>query len=131
MEGKSFDLIVRFCYLLTDDLLDETIFAFYQTYHEFLEFSFCYHHSLSDIDIIIPFMYSYSVIEARKGNPPVMPAVMTPGGPLDLSTVLFRNRIIFIGQPINSQVAQRVISQLVTLAAIDEKADILVWSYFY
>lgn len=55
-----------------------------------------------------------------------MPAVITPGGPLDLSTVLFRNRIIFIGQPINSQVAQRVISQLVTLATIDEESDILV-----
>ncbi|XP_075650637.1 ATP-dependent Clp protease proteolytic subunit 6, chloroplastic-like isoform X2 [Castanea sativa] len=47
---------------------------------------------------------SYDAIEARKGNPPVMPAVMTPGGPLDLSSVLFRNRIIFIGQPVNSQV---------------------------
>ncbi|XVF67360.1 hypothetical protein PTKIN_Ptkin10aG0114800 [Pterospermum kingtungense] len=68
-----------------------------------------------------------SVIEAKKGNPPVMPAVMTPGGPLDLSTVLFRNRIIFIGEPVNSQVAQRVISQLVTLAAIDDDADILVY----
>lgn len=55
-----------------------------------------------------------------------MPAVMTPGGPLDLSSVLFRNRIIFIGQPVNSIVAQRVISQLVTLATIDEDADILV-----
>lgn len=66
------------------------------------------------------------MIEAKKGNPPIMPAVMTPGGPLDLSTVLFRNRIIFIGQPINSQVAQRVISQLVTLATIDDKSDILV-----
>ena len=72
-------------------------------------------------------IYSYGAIEARKGNPPVMPAVMTPGGPLDLSSVLFRNRIIFIGQPVNSQVAQRVISQLVTLATIDEDADILVW----
>ncbi|XP_065631728.1 ATP-dependent Clp protease proteolytic subunit 6, chloroplastic isoform X2 [Quercus suber] len=71
---------------------------------------------------------SYDAIEAaRKGNPPVMPAVMTPGGPLDLSSVLFRNRIIFIGQPVNSQVAQRVISQLVTLATIDEDADILVY----
>ncbi|XP_021738585.1 ATP-dependent Clp protease proteolytic subunit 6, chloroplastic-like [Chenopodium quinoa] len=66
-------------------------------------------------------------IEARKGNPPVMPAVMTPGGPLDLSSVLFRNRIIFIGQPVNSQVAQRVISQLVTLATIDENSDILMY----
>ncbi|XP_041998525.1 ATP-dependent Clp protease proteolytic subunit 6, chloroplastic-like [Salvia splendens] len=70
---------------------------------------------------------SNSVIEAKKGNPPVMPAIMTPGGPLDLSTVLFRNRIIFIGQPINSQVAQRVISQLVTLATIDEESDILMY----
>lgn len=59
-----------------------------------------------------------------------MPAVMTPGGPLDLSSVLFRNRIIFIGQPVNSQVAQRVISQLVTLATIDENADIMVCIYF-
>ncbi|KAL3538953.1 hypothetical protein ACH5RR_002319 [Cinchona calisaya] len=70
---------------------------------------------------------SYGAIEAKKGNPPIMPAVMTPGGPLDLSTVLFRNRIIFIGQPVNSQVAQRVISQLVTLATIDEAADILIY----
>lgn len=70
---------------------------------------------------------SNGLIEARKGNPPVMPAVMTPGGPLDLSSVLFRNRIIFIGQPVNSQVAQRVISQLVTLATIDEKSDILIY----
>ncbi|KAG8368257.1 hypothetical protein BUALT_Bualt15G0026500 [Buddleja alternifolia] len=70
---------------------------------------------------------SNGVIQARKGNPPIMPAVMTPGGPLDLSTVLFRNRIIFIGQPINSQVAQRVISQLVTLATIDEESDILMY----
>ncbi|OVA18681.1 ClpP [Macleaya cordata] len=70
---------------------------------------------------------SHGAIEAKKGNPPVMPAVMTPGGPLDLSSVLFRNRIIFIGQPINSQVAQRVISQLVTLATIDENADILIY----
>lgn len=51
---------------------------------------------------------------------------MTPGGAIDLSSVLFRNRIIFIGQPINAQMAQRVISQLVTLATIDPNADILV-----
>ncbi|CAN4125127.1 unnamed protein product [Withania somnifera] len=72
---------------------------------------------------------SYSVIEAKEGtaNPPLMPAVVTPGGPLDLSTVLFRNRIIFIGQAINSAVAQKVISQLVTLATIDENADILIY----
>lgn len=54
---------------------------------------------------------------------------MTPGGALDLSNVLFRNRIIFIGQPVNAMVAQRVISQLVTLASIDEDADILVSNY--
>nr|AFK45588.1 unknown [Lotus japonicus] len=70
---------------------------------------------------------SYGAIEAKKGNPPITPAVMTPGGPLDLSSVLFRNRIIFIGQPVNAQVAQRVISQLVTLATIDPNADILMY----
>lgn len=71
---------------------------------------------------------SYGVIVAKEGaNPPIMPAVMTPVGALDLSTVLFRNRIIFIGQPVNSAVAQKVISQLVTLATIDENADILIY----
>ncbi|XP_031383653.1 ATP-dependent Clp protease proteolytic subunit 6, chloroplastic-like isoform X2 [Punica granatum] len=70
---------------------------------------------------------SDGTIVAKKGNPPIMPAVMTPGGQLDLSSVLFRNRIIFVGQPVNSQVAQRVISQLVTLATIDEDADILMY----
>ncbi|CAJ2679225.1 unnamed protein product [Trifolium pratense] len=69
---------------------------------------------------------SYGAIEA-SGNPPVSPAIMTPGGALDLSSVLFRNRIIFIGQPINGQVAQRVISQLLTLATIDEESDILMY----
>ncbi|XP_019166044.1 PREDICTED: ATP-dependent Clp protease proteolytic subunit 6, chloroplastic [Ipomoea nil] len=69
----------------------------------------------------------YGTIEARRGNPPVMPAVLTPGGVLDLSMVLFRNRIVFVGQPVNGQVAQRVISQLVTLATIDENADILMY----
>ncbi|KAB5561306.1 hypothetical protein DKX38_006263 [Salix brachista] len=78
-------------------------------------------------DPVIILSHSYVTVEAKGGNPPIMPAVMTPGGPLDLSSVLFRNRIIFIGQPINSQVAQRVISQLVTLATIDEKTDILLY----
>ncbi|KAK4258665.1 hypothetical protein QN277_005088 [Acacia crassicarpa] len=70
---------------------------------------------------------SYGAIEAEMENPPIMPKVFTPGGALDLSSVLFRNRIIFLGQPVNSQVAQRVISQLVTLATIDQDADILVY----
>jgi ATP-dependent Clp protease protease subunit len=70
---------------------------------------------------------SYTPIVAGSGNPTLMPAVNTPEGPMDLSTVLFRNRTIFVGQQITSQVAQRVISQLVTLAAIDENADILVY----
>jgi hypothetical protein len=77
------------------------------------------------------FLYSNGAIEAKRGSPPIMPAVVTPGGLLDLSSVLFRNRIIFIGQPVNSKVARRVISQLLTLATIDEDADILVWLYFY
>lgn len=67
------------------------------------------------------------VASSKAENPPLMPAIMTPSGPLDLETVLLGNRVIFIGQYINSQVAQRVISQLVTLAAIDEEADILIY----
>ena len=55
-----------------------------------------------------------------------MPAVMTPAGPADLLTAFFQNRIIFIGQQVNGQVAQRVISQLITLAAVDEEEDIKV-----
>ncbi|CAL4914877.1 unnamed protein product [Urochloa decumbens] len=68
-----------------------------------------------------------TIVASGNENPPLMPAVMTPAGPLDLSTVLMGNRVIFIGQYINSQVAQRVISQLVTLAAIDEESDILIY----
>ncbi|CAN6487159.1 unnamed protein product [Victoria cruziana] len=67
------------------------------------------------------------IIKAKKGKPPIMPAVMTPGGPLDLTSVLLHNRIIFIGQPINSLVAQQVTSQLVTLASIDSEADIMIY----
>ncbi|KAJ4850407.1 hypothetical protein Tsubulata_007064 [Turnera subulata] len=70
---------------------------------------------------------SYRKIEAKSENPPIMPAVTSPGGPLDLSSILFRNRVIFIGEPVSSQVAHRVISQLVTLATIDDKADILIY----
>ncbi|KAG5547927.1 hypothetical protein RHGRI_013567 [Rhododendron griersonianum] len=55
-----------------------------------------------------------------------MPAVMTPLGPVDLSVVLFRNRTIFIGDYIDAMLAEGVISQLVTLAAIDD-ADIWVF----
>lgn len=60
-----------------------------------------------------------------------MPAVMTPVGPVDLSVVLFRNRTVFIGEHIDEMVAQRVISQLVTLAAIDEEADIWVCTFLF
>ncbi|KAM3320990.1 hypothetical protein P3S67_008192 [Capsicum chacoense] len=49
----------------------------------------------------------YGVIEAKEGvsNSLIMPAVITPGDMLDLSTVLFRSRIIFIGTLINSVLA--------------------------
>ncbi|XP_074285977.1 ATP-dependent Clp protease proteolytic subunit 6, chloroplastic-like [Silene latifolia] len=60
------------------------------------------------LHLYLPLCSTNKPIEAKKGNPPMMPVVITPGGPLDLSSVLVRNRIIFIGQPINSQVAQRV-----------------------
>ncbi|KAI5063486.1 hypothetical protein GOP47_0022033 [Adiantum capillus-veneris] len=68
-----------------------------------------------------------SIRAARKAPPPIMPAVATPAGPMDLSSVLFRNRIIFIGQPVNSQVAQRAISQLMTLAAVNEDEEIQMY----
>eukprot|EP00850_Spirogloea_muscicola_P014567 SM000105S13912 [mRNA] locus=s105:421646:423877:- [translate_table: standard] len=55
-----------------------------------------------------------------------MPAVMTPGGPADLMTAFFKNRIVFVGQAVNAAVAQRVISQLLSLAAIDDTQDIKV-----
>ncbi|KAF3323424.1 ATP-dependent Clp protease proteolytic subunit 6 [Carex littledalei] len=68
-----------------------------------------------------------TVVAAKGDNPPIMPSVTTPAGQMDLSTVLFRNRTIFIGQFISPQVAQRVISQLITLATIDEDLDILLY----
>eukprot|EP00271_Cylindrocystis_brebissonii_P005526 TRINITY_DN175_c0_g1_i1.p1 TRINITY_DN175_c0_g1~~TRINITY_DN175_c0_g1_i1.p1 ORF type:complete len:305 (+),score=62.05 TRINITY_DN175_c0_g1_i1:435-1349(+) len=64
---------------------------------------------------------------ARKKPPPIMPAVMTPVGPSDLMTAFFRERIIFIGSPVNGQVAQRVISQLMMLAALDEEQEIKIY----
>jgi ATP-dependent Clp protease protease subunit len=72
-----------------------------------------------------------TIVASENENPPLMPAIMTPAGPLDLATVLLGNRVILIGQYINSQVAQRVISQLVTLAAVDEEGDILVSMHSY
>ncbi|PHT51948.1 hypothetical protein CQW23_06410 [Capsicum baccatum] len=49
----------------------------------------------------------YGVIEAKEGvsNSLIMPAVITPGDTLDLSTVLFRSQIILIGILINFAVA--------------------------
>ena len=41
---------------------------------------------------------------AKKGAPPIMPAVLTPSGPVDLSTLMLRNRIIFVGSQVNSEV---------------------------
>uniref|UniRef100_A0ACD5WYU3 Uncharacterized protein n=1 Tax=Avena sativa TaxID=4498 RepID=A0ACD5WYU3_AVESA len=75
----------------------------------------------------LSYLRENTIVASANENPPLMPAIMTPVGPLDLATVLLGNRIIFIGQYINSQVAQRVISQLVTLSAIDEEGDILIY----
>eukprot|EP00850_Spirogloea_muscicola_P009910 SM000057S18340 [mRNA] locus=s57:79350:81521:- [translate_table: standard] len=41
-------------------------------------------------------------------------------------TAFFKNRIVFVGQAVNAAVAQRVISQLLSLAAIDDSQDIKV-----
>ncbi|CAK9868712.1 unnamed protein product [Sphagnum jensenii] len=70
---------------------------------------------------------SDSITSAKKGSPTITPAVLTPSGPADLQTLLLQNRIVFVGSPVNSQVAQRVISQLLTLAAIDENEDIKMY----
>jgi ATP-dependent Clp protease protease subunit len=56
-----------------------------------------------------------------------MPAVISPSGATDLATLMLRNRVVFIGSPVNSEVAQTVISQLLTLAAIDDKEDIKLY----
>lgn len=63
-----------------------------------------------------------------KKPPPIMPAVIAPGGPTDIMTAFYKNRVIFIGSNINSQLAQKVISQLLALEAIDPKSDIKVIS---
>lgn len=67
------------------------------------------------------------IVATSQENPPIMPSIRTPEGFIDLGSVLLRNRVIFIGQPINSQVAERVISQLMTLATVDPYDDIMVF----
>lgn len=69
----------------------------------------------------------YNIRAAKKGAPPMMPAVLTPSGPVDLSTLMFRNRIIFVGSPVNSEVAQSVVSKLLTLAAINDEEEIKMY----
>eukprot|EP00270_Netrium_digitus_P012987 TRINITY_DN4278_c0_g1_i1.p1 TRINITY_DN4278_c0_g1~~TRINITY_DN4278_c0_g1_i1.p1 ORF type:complete len:350 (-),score=73.32 TRINITY_DN4278_c0_g1_i1:149-1132(-) len=64
---------------------------------------------------------------AKRKAPPVVPLVLGPSGPTDLMSAFFRNRIIFIGSAINSQMAQRVVSQLITLEAMDDKEDIKIY----
>ena len=41
---------------------------------------------------------------AKKAASSIMPAVLTPSGPVDLSTLMLHNRIIFLGLPVNSEV---------------------------
>ncbi|GBG80266.1 hypothetical protein CBR_g30632 [Chara braunii] len=67
------------------------------------------------------------VITAKRGAPAIAPLVLSPAGIMDINTVLLQNRIVFVGSPVDSRVAQRVISQLMTLAAIDEKKDIKMY----
>lgn len=48
---------------------------------------------------------SYMPIRAtRRGAPPIMPAVISPSGATDLATLMLRNRVVFIGSPVNSEV---------------------------
>lgn len=71
--------------------------------------------------------HANTIRAAKKGAPPMMPAVLTPSGPVDLSTLMFRNRIIFVGSSVNSEVAQSVISKLLTLAAINDEEEIKMY----
>ncbi|GJP38433.1 hypothetical protein CLOM_g22871 [Closterium sp. NIES-68] len=64
---------------------------------------------------------------ARQKIPPMQPVVLTPSGPADLMSAFLRNRIIFVGAPINQQMAQRVIQQLLALAAVDDRQDIKMY----
>lgn len=64
---------------------------------------------------------------ARQKVPPLMPLVMAPGGPVDLISAFFRNRIIFLGSMVNSQTAQQVISQLIALSTINPNEDIKMY----
>ncbi|CAN0909907.1 ATP-dependent Clp protease proteolytic subunit 6, chloroplastic [Linum grandiflorum] len=81
----------------------------------------------SPLSIDLKNIHGSNARSPQRENPPITPKVLTRGGDVNLFSVLFRNRIIFIGQEIDSPVAKKVISQLLTLATIDEEADIMIY----
>ena len=46
---------------------------------------------------------------------------------IDLNSYLLRNRIIFVGQRINDQVATQVVASLLALNSLDDKSDIKMY----
>jgi Protease subunit of ATP-dependent Clp proteases len=68
----------------------------------------------------------------EHGNPPLTPfgrVTEVPASPHDQQVFerLLRERIIFIGTPIDDEVANRVCGQLLLLAAEDEERDIFLY----
>lgn len=71
------------------------------------------------------------ILHARRPRDPIISPVI-PVGPsgedvIDLNSYLLRNRIIFVGQRINDQVATQVVASLLALNSLDDQADIKMY----
>lgn len=66
----------------------------------------------------------------RPRDPMIVPVIMTgPTGEdvIDLNSHLMRNRIIFVGQRINDQVAVQIVASLLALNSIDDQNEIKLY----
>lgn len=65
---------------------------------------------------------------ARRPRDPVIAPVIPSGDDfIDLNGHLLRNRIIFVGQRINDQVATQVVASLLALDSLDTHAEIKIY----
>lgn len=74
---------------------------------------------------------SSTIVHARRPRDPIIAPVI-PAGPsgediIDLNSYLLRNRIIFLGQRINDQVATQTVASLLALNSLDDKQDIKIY----
>lgn len=71
------------------------------------------------------------VLQARRPRDPILAPVIQvgPSGEdvVDLNSYLMRNRIIFLGQRINDQVAVQTVASLLALNSLDDKSDIKLY----